>query len=89
MVNIGVLFKRKAKAIEENMMAEQSWDGMPYAHPIIFNATYIGQGSTAGKRALTLRDNAAGEYHNSIFYGWGKGFDVENLASERFICKTI
>ena len=56
-------------------------DGMPYAHPVIYNATYIGQGVTAGKRALTLRDNAAGEYHNSIFYGWGKGFDVENLAS--------
>ena len=82
MVNIGVLFRRKEKAIEaESMMAEQIRGRMPYAQPIIFNATYIGQGSTAGKRAITLRDNAAGEYHNSIFYGWGKGFDVENLAS--------
>lgn len=56
-------------------------DGMPYAHPIIYNATYIGHGADAGKRALTLRDNAGGEYHNSIFYNWGKGIDIENLAS--------
>ncbi len=56
-------------------------DGMPYAHPIIYNATYIGRGASAGKRALTLRDNAGGEYHNSIFYNWGKGIDIENLAS--------
>ncbi|MFZ9055262.1 MAG: T9SS type A sorting domain-containing protein [Flavobacteriales bacterium] len=56
-------------------------DGMPYAHPIIYNATYVGQGADAGKRALTLRDNAGGEYHNSIFYNWGKGIDIENLAS--------
>lgn len=56
-------------------------DGMPYAHPIIYNATYIGRGAEAGKRALTLRDNAGGEYHNSIFYNWGKGIDIENLAS--------
>ena len=56
-------------------------DGLPYAHPIIYNATYIGRGAAAGKRALTLRDNAGGEYHNSIFYNWGKGVDVENLAS--------
>jgi hypothetical protein len=56
-------------------------DGAPYAHPIIFNSTYMGRGISAGKRALTFRDNAAGEYHNSIFYNWGKGIDVENLAS--------
>ena len=56
-------------------------DGMPYAHPVIYNATYIGRGAEAGKRALTLRDNAGGEYHNSIFYNWGKGIDIENLAS--------
>lgn len=56
-------------------------DGMPYAHPIIYNATYIGSGAAAGKRVLTLRDNAGGEYHNSIFHNWGKGVDIENLAS--------
>jgi hypothetical protein len=56
-------------------------DGLPYAHPVIYNATYMGRGVDAGRRALTLRDNAGGEYHNSIFYNWGKGVDIENLAS--------
>lgn len=55
--------------------------GTPYAHPIIYNVTYVGQGVAGGKRLLTLRDNAAGEYHNSIFAEWGKGVDVELLAS--------
>ena len=56
-------------------------DGAPYAHPVIHNATYVGRGAEAGRRALTMRDNAGGEYHNSIFYNWGKGVDIENLAS--------
>ena len=56
-------------------------DGLPYAHPVIFNATYFGRGISAGRRALTIRDNAAGEYHNSVFYNWGRGVDIENLAS--------
>ena len=54
-------------------------DGTPYATPTIVNATYIGRGITAGKRALTFRDNAGGTYMNSIFFNWGKGIDVENL----------
>jgi hypothetical protein len=40
----------------------------PYAHPIIHNATYIGVAG-AGRRVMTLRDNAGGEYRNSIFAG--------------------
>ncbi|NQX91875.1 MAG: T9SS type A sorting domain-containing protein, partial [Flavobacteriales bacterium] len=56
-------------------------DGLPYAHPVIYNATYVGRGVDAGRRALTFRDNAAGEYHNSVFANWGRGIDVENLAS--------
>ena len=56
-------------------------DGMPYATPKIYNATYAGRGMSEGTRALTFRDNAGGEYHNSIFIDWGKGFDIENLAS--------
>jgi len=50
----------------------------PYSHPIIFNATYLGNGTS---RAITFRDNAGGEYHNSIFYNFAKGIDVEQLAS--------
>lgn len=56
-------------------------DGSPYAHPIFYNATYIGRGIVAGKRSMTFRDNAGGEYHNSIIINQGKGIDVEKLAS--------
>ncbi len=56
-------------------------DGAPYAHPIFYNATYIGRGISAGKRMLTFRDNAGGEYHNSVFMNQGKGVDIEKLAS--------
>ncbi len=54
---------------------------MPYATPVVYNATYIGRGEAAGKRALTFRDNAGGEYHNSIFVEWGKGVDIEILGN--------
>ncbi len=53
-------------------------DGTPYAHQMFYNATYIGNGTS---RVATFRDNAAGEYHNSIFYNFGKGIDIEMLAS--------
>jgi hypothetical protein len=53
-------------------------DGTPYATPVIYNSTYIGNGSS---RAITFRDNAGGEYHNSIFHNFGKGIDIEDLAS--------
>lgn len=54
-------------------------DAMPYATPMFYNCTYIGNG---GKRALTFRDNAGGEYHNSIFYNWDKGVDIEDLPGD-------
>lgn len=53
----------------------------PYATPVIYNVTSIGRGAAAGKRALTFRDNAGGEYHNSIFIDHAQGVDVEFLAS--------
>ena len=53
-------------------------DGLPYATPVIYNATYIGNGTS---RAITFRDNAGGQYHNSIFHDFGKGIDIEDLAS--------
>jgi hypothetical protein len=56
-------------------------DGMPYATPVVYNATYVGRGIAEGKRAITFRDNAGGEYHNSVFVNWGKGIDIEKLAS--------
>ncbi|HCQ29302.1 MAG TPA: hypothetical protein DIU39_03385 [Flavobacteriales bacterium] len=62
-------------------------DGMPYAHPKIYNATYMGRGASAGKRAVTFRDNAGGEYHNSIFMDYAKGIDIEMLASGEYSYK--
>lgn len=56
-------------------------DGSPYAHPVIYNATYVGRGESHGKRTVTFRDNAGGEYHNSVFQDYGKGIDVELLSS--------
>ena len=53
----------------------------PFALPVMYNASFRGQGSTAGKRALTFRDNAGGEYHNSIFWSYGRGVDIEVRAS--------
>ncbi|MCB9263233.1 MAG: hypothetical protein H6607_12735 [Flavobacteriales bacterium] len=51
-------------------------DGTPYALPVFSNCTYIGHGNS---RAVTFRDNAGGEYHNSIFVNWKHGIDIEDL----------
>ncbi|MEM0996078.1 MAG: hypothetical protein AAGN35_03315 [Bacteroidota bacterium] len=55
-------------------------DGTPYATPNIWNATYVGLAG-AGKRTVTFRDNAGGEYHNSIFVEYDRGIDIELLSS--------
>ncbi len=51
-------------------------DGTPYATPKFYNVTSIGNPDS---RAITFRDNAGGEYHNSIFSGYAKGVDIEYL----------
>ncbi len=56
-------------------------DGIPYATPVFANVTSIGRGESAGKRAITFRDNAGGEYWNSVFTEWGKGVDIEDLGA--------
>ncbi|MCB0547558.1 MAG: carboxypeptidase regulatory-like domain-containing protein [Phaeodactylibacter sp.] len=53
----------------------------PFATPVVYNASFRGQGADAGKRAITFRDNAGGEYHNSIFWSYGRGIDIEVRAS--------
>ncbi|HKL02800.1 MAG TPA: hypothetical protein VJ911_03960, partial [Cryomorphaceae bacterium] len=55
----------------------------PYATPVWFNVTYVGRGIGAGTRLLTFRDNAGGEYHNSIFTNFENGVDIEKLASDQ------
>jgi hypothetical protein len=51
--------------------------GKPLATPVFSNATYIGRGAGKGKKTVTFRDNAGGEYHNSIFANQEKGIDIE------------
>ncbi|MCP4437503.1 MAG: carboxypeptidase regulatory-like domain-containing protein [Aureispira sp.] len=51
-------------------------DAAPYATPKFYNVTSYGNGD---ERALTFRDNAGGEYHNSIFANYKKGVDIEDL----------
>ncbi len=60
-------------------------DAMPYAKPVIYNATYIGSG-VESKREKSIGfyfgDNAGGTYKNSVFTDFGgKGIYVEDLAS--------
>ncbi|MCB0551969.1 MAG: carboxypeptidase regulatory-like domain-containing protein [Phaeodactylibacter sp.] len=50
----------------------------PYATPMIYNVSSRGNGNG---RAITFRDNAGGEYHNSIFWNWQRGVDIEVRAS--------
>ncbi len=51
--------------------------GTPFAHPVFSNVTYVGRGPSAGKRVVTFRDNAGGEYYNSIFAEQVSGIDIE------------
>ena len=61
-------------------------DGTPYAIPAIYNATYIGSGEFSANGdndvVLKIRDNAGGQYHNSIFTDFaGEAVDIEDLES--------
>lgn len=53
--------------------------GTPYAIPHFWNVTMIGNSS---KKTITFRDNAGGKYHNSIFSGFGRGIDIENIPDQ-------
>lgn len=49
-------------------------NGTPYATPVFRNVTSVGNPES---RAITFRDNAGGEYHNSIFINYARGVDIE------------
>lgn len=53
--------------------------GTPYAIPSFWNVTMIGNPT---KRIITFRDNAGGKYYNSIFSGFGKGIDIEDIPAQ-------
>ncbi len=44
--------------------------------PIVLNATFIGQNSTATGTAFKLREDFAGQYHNALFMDFGTGIDL-------------
>jgi len=63
-------------------------DGLPFAEPVIYNATMVGLGYGAGhdltknSRIFDIRDNAGGHYKNSIMTeGTQKVLRVEDLGS--------
>ena len=53
--------------------------GTPFATPVFANVTSIGN---PGSRTITFRDNAGGEYYNSIFYNYGAGIDIEDIIGQ-------
>ncbi len=52
-------------------------NGTPFAKAIISNATYIGPGQGVGGSFIEFKDNAGGEYHNSIFSDIGTPVQIE------------
>lgn len=52
----------------------------PLATPVFANVTLIGSGLDAANssRAMTLRDNAGGQFWRSIFYGFQNGVRIED-----------
>lgn len=49
---------------------------IPKTYPVIYNATFIGNPNN-NSEALRIRKKFGGEYHNSIFYGFGGSDAVE------------
>ena len=59
----------------------------PFAHPVVYNATWIG---ASDNPAFRLKDNFGGEYHNSIFTNFKYAFRVDDEdASTQTTAKQI
>ncbi len=64
-------------------------DAAPFSTPVISNVTYVGSGSGAivaggdnNDRTFAIRDNAGGQYWNSIFTDYpGVAINIEDLAT--------
>lgn len=52
-------------------------EGSPYTIPEIFNATFIGSGSSAIHGLITFQDNGGGKYYNSVFLEQEEGIAIE------------
>ena len=55
-------------------------DAMPFAIPTFANVTYLGSGETAANdsRVFIFRDNAGGNYYNSVFGQFARGLEIED-----------
>ena len=67
--------------------------GIPFAIPMIYNATYIGSGANSfnaeNDLVMVLRDNAGGKYYNSIFTDFfDKAVDIEDVAGDTADSRT-
>jgi len=84
--------KAGAAAEQDGASGDEHFE--PYARPTIYNATYVGAGSSASPESdrgemLMFRDNTGGFYHNSIFTQFNSskgGFalhieDIDNTGS--------
>jgi hypothetical protein len=62
---------------------DQQSNNLPKAHPVIYNATIIGNGKTAGSSdnkglaAIQMKEDSEGEIYNSIFANFKNGLNVE------------
>lgn len=63
---------------------------IPKTYPVVYNATYIGNPNKTTE-AFRLRDNWGGEYHNSIFTGFGgsDAIELEGDGESRFLAGEI
>ncbi len=65
-------------------------DATPFSTPVISNVTYIGSGENAtvaggdnNDRTFAIRDNAGGQYWNSVFTDYpGVAINIEDLADD-------
>ena len=52
-------------------------NGTPYGVALVLNLTSVGNPNS---RAITFRDNAGGYFYNSVWWGYGRGVDVEDIS---------
>ena len=57
--------------------------GMPFATPTFCNVTAIGNSDS---RTISFQDNAGGSYFNSIFVGFDRGINIEDLEDSEQDC---
>jgi hypothetical protein len=62
--------------------------GVPFSTPVVYNATFVGPGSTSGKRGWSFRKNAGGYFYNCIVERFTFGIDIEYTGNNLQDCYT-